>query len=129
MLPICHNYCICVHPLIPEHCHILMFTYWFVCVCVCVCAYHYAVILMPSALRIELSSCPLKMFYSTYNSKPYQPSVHSNPMQGNIKHVHIPSYLFILNYFHYHPLSLQTCPHIPLSYNPSTMRCIFCQLL
>jgi len=37
MLPICHNFYVCVHPLILEYCHIFMFTYWFVCVCVCVC--------------------------------------------------------------------------------------------
>ena len=34
MLPICHNFCICVHPLIPEHCHIFMLA------CMCVFAYH-----------------------------------------------------------------------------------------
>jgi hypothetical protein len=34
MLPICHNFYVRVHPLIPGHCHIFMFTYWFVCVCI-----------------------------------------------------------------------------------------------
>jgi hypothetical protein len=42
------NLSICVHLLILQHCHIFMFTYWHF-----VCLYHFAVVSMSSALRIQ----------------------------------------------------------------------------
>jgi hypothetical protein len=39
VLPICCNFCVCVYPLIPQHCHIFMFTHMFGGVCVCVLPY------------------------------------------------------------------------------------------
>jgi hypothetical protein len=52
---LCCNFSVCVYPVIPQHCHTFMFTYWGVCARVRAC--HVSVVSMPSALHTEECKC------------------------------------------------------------------------
>jgi hypothetical protein len=72
--PICCNFTVCRYPLIPQHCHIFMLTYWFGGVCVCTIC-----LLFQCPALYELNDVDVHQLYHV------SLSIHSLPKWGILK--------------------------------------------